>query len=96
MEIVYFYESNIEKQVKELLNKDEFMRLSFTIKIGGNGNKIGYNIYIIGNQEEIENIERKFNSIDVDRVSKEDEIKIIKKFKEEAENAACGIGLIFG
>lgn len=96
MESVYFYEYEFEKKVKELLNRDEFMRLSFTIKIGGNNDKTGYHIYIVGNQNEIENIERKLYTIGIERVDEEDEAEIISKFKSDAENAACGMGLIFG
>lgn len=96
METVYFYESKFENEIKKILGTDEFMRISFTTKIGGNKEKVGYHIYLIGNQEEIINLERKLDTIGVEKVSEEDEIIIIKKFKEDAENAACGMGMIFG
>ena len=96
MEAVYFYESNKEKEVKGILTTDEFMRVSFTTKIGGYGEKTGYNIYIIGNQEELNSLENKFSALGLTEILGESKEKLIEKFKQVAENAACGMGLIFG
>ncbi len=96
MEIVYFYESSKEKEVKNILGTDKFMRVSFTTKIGGYGEKTGYNIYIIGNQDELNSLENKFNKLGLTEILGENKENIINKFKTDAENAASGMGLIFG
>lgn len=96
MEAVYFYESNKEKDVKNILGTDEFMRVSFETKIGGYNEKTGYNVYIVGSQEELNSLENKFNKLGLTEVLGESKEKIINKFKADSENAACGMGMIFG
>ena len=96
MEAIYFYESNKEKDVKSILGTDEFMRISFTTKIGGHNDKVGYHIYIIGNCEELNSLENKFSKLGLTEIFGESKDKIISKFKADADNAASGMGLIFG
>ncbi len=97
MEIIYFYESNKEKEVKNILGTDEFMRLSYTTKIGGYDDKTGFNLYVIGNQQEIASLDLRFEKLGlIHRLSEENQKILIEKFKATEENVACGIGLIFG
>jgi hypothetical protein len=97
MEEVYFYESGKKANVEKILGTDEFMRVSFTTKESINENRKSINyIYIIGSQEELNSLEAKFNKLGVEKSSDENKEIIINKFKQEAENAASGMGLIFG
>ncbi len=96
MEIVYFYESNKEKEVKNILGTDKFMRLSYITKIGGYNDKTGFHLYIIGNPQEIAELDCTFGQLGlIHRILENDQKILIEKFKVVEENAACGIGLIF-
>jgi len=97
MEAVYFYKSNIEKDVKQILDTDEFMRISYETKITTLDDKrSGYFIYIIGSQEELNSLNTKLINIGAEQLSEQHSQIVIAVFKHEAENAASGMGLIFG
>jgi len=98
MEVVYFYEKKAEKDVMNILRNDEFMRISHIIRqsdVLHVGNK-GCILYVKASQEEADSMAQKFKDIGVERVVGEEEKTIIDTFKAEEENAASGIGLIFG
>ena len=97
MEIVYFYETSKEKEIKNILGTDKFMRLSYTTKIGGHNDKTGFHIYIIGDIQEIAELDHTLTQLGlIHRVSENNQKILIEKFKATEENAACGMGLIFG
>jgi len=96
METVYFYESAKDKKIKDILGTDKFMRLSYTTKIGGHNEKIGYHIYVTGSLQELSKLEDEFDVIGIERPELSERLSIIEKFKTDAENAASGMGLIFG
>jgi len=96
-EIIYFYESNKEKEIKNILGTDEFMRLSYTTKIGGHDDKIGFHIYVIGDLQEISSLDLRLEKLGlIHRVSENNQNILIEKFKAAEESAAYGMGLIFG
>lgn len=98
MEVVYFYEKKTEKDILNVLKDDEFMRISHVIResdVSHDGKK-GYILYVKASQEEADGLAQKFKDIGVERITGEEEKTIIDTFKAEEDNAACGIGLIFG
>lgn len=98
MEIVYFYEKKLEKDVVGILKNDEFMRISHIIRESDvlHGGKKGCILYVKVSQEEADSMAQKFKDIGVERITGEEEKAIIDTFKAEEDNAASGIGLIFG
>lgn len=98
MEVVYFYEKKAEKDVLNILKDDEFMRISHVIRESDllHDGKKGYILYVKASQEEADDMAQKFKDIGVERIAEEEEKTIIDTFKAEEDNAACGIGLIFG
>lgn len=98
MESVHFYEKKIEKDILSILKDDEFMRISHIIRESDalyEGKK-GCILYLKGSQEETDSIIQKFKDIGVERIIGEEEKTIIDTFKAEEDNAASGIGLMFG
>lgn len=98
MESVHFYERKIEKNVTDILKNDEFMRISHVIRESNvlHSGKTGNLLYINANQEETDSISQKLKDIGAEKVSGEEEKTIIDSLKTEEENAASGIGLMFG
>jgi hypothetical protein len=96
MESVYFYKSNMENNIKDILSDDEFMRLSYTTKSVFYDDKAGFYIYIIGSEVEIESLDVKFNLIGAEKLKIFERDVVISNFKQDADNAASGMGLIFG
>ncbi len=98
MDSVYFYEKKIEKDVGSILKDDEFMRMSHIVRESDvlHEGKKGCILYAKGSQEEIDSIDRRLKDIGAEKVSGEEEKNIIDTFKAEEENAASGIGLMFG
>jgi hypothetical protein len=98
MEVVYFYEKKAEKDVLVLLKEEEFMRISHIIRESDvlHDGKKGYILYVKASQEEADSMAQKFKDMGVERITGEEEKTIIDTFKAEEENAASGIGLMFG
>lgn len=96
MDTVYFYESNKKTEVEKILATDEFMRLSYVTKISGYGKKVGYNIHLTGDMNELESLNSKLVELGAVHFVGEEKEKIIERFVEEGKNAAYGMGLIFG
>lgn len=100
MESVFFYEKRIEKDVFDILSSDEFMRVSRVIRDsdilhGGKGAK-GSLLYVTGDRFELDALSTKLVVIGVERVRDDDAISIINIIKAEEDNAASGMGMIFG
>lgn len=98
MESVHFYEKKIEKDVIDILKNDDFMRISHVVREYGilHGEKKGCILYINGSQEETDGISQRLKDIGAEKITGEEEKIIIDTFKAEEDNAASGIGLIFG
>ena len=96
MDTVYFYESNKKTEVEKILAADAFMRLSYVTKIGGCDEKVGYHIHLTGDINELASLDNELVELGAVHIIGEQKEKIIERFKEDAENAACGMGMIFG
>lgn len=98
MESVYFYEEDVSKDVSKVLEDDFFKRLGYTVRecsLLGSQRK-GYFLYIKANSEDIDRAEKKFEGIGLKKLIGE-ELKIVTAaFIAEEENAASGMGMIFG
>ncbi|MFZ3169600.1 Uncharacterised protein [uncultured archaeon] len=98
MESVYFYEEDVSKDISKILEDDFFKRLGYTVRecsLLGSQRK-GYFLYIKANSEDIDRAEKKFEGIGLKKLIGE-ELKIVTAaFIAEEENAASGMGMIFG
>ena len=97
MESVYFYEEKISKDITKILKDDEFMRISYIIRDSKTllSERNGYIIYIQASQDEMNSIEQKLKDLGAEELTGEEKA-IIDVIKAEEENAATGIGMIFG
>lgn len=97
MESVYFYEEKISKDITKILKDDEFMRISYIIRDSKTllSERKGYIIYIQASQDEMNSIEQKLKDLGAEELTGEEKA-IIDAIKAEEENAATGIGMIFG
>lgn len=97
-EIVYFFEKDKEKGIVEILKEDAFMRISHVVRESNvlHGGKRGCILYINASQEETDNIAQRLKDVGTEKITGEEEKTIIETFKAEEENAASGIGLMFG
>lgn len=98
MESVYFYEKDKEKNIFEILKEDTFMRISHVIRESNvlHSGKRGCILYINASENETVNIAQRLKDVGAEKITGEEEMTIIGTFKAEEENAASGIGLMFG
>lgn len=98
MESVHFYEKKIDKDVIKILGTDEFMRISYVVRESNvlHSEKVGYILYIRAGPEEINNIEKKLKDLGAEKITGKEEKTIIDTLKAEEDNAATGMGMIFG
>ena len=98
MESVYFYEDTINKDVLKVLDDDFFKRIGFTVRecnLLGSDRK-GYFIYIKANSEDIDRAEKKFEGLGLEKLMGQEQKIVTTAFIAEEENAASGMGMIFG
>jgi hypothetical protein len=101
MENVYFYEEKVSKDVKKILESEEddfFKRIGFTVRecnLLGSDRK-GYFLYLKANSEELDRAEKKLEGLKFEKLNGEENNIITAAFKAEEENAASGMGMIFG
>ncbi len=101
MENVYFYEDKVSKDVKKLLESEEddfFKRIGFTVRecrLLGSERK-GYFLYLKANSEELDRAEKKLDGLGLEKLTGEEKKLVIAAFIAEEENAASGMGMIFG
>jgi hypothetical protein len=98
MESVYFYEDVASKDISKILEDDFFKRIGFTVRecnLLGSQRK-GYFLYIKANSEEIELAEKKFDGVGLTKLVGEENKIVTEAFIAEEENAASGMGMIFG
>lgn len=98
MESVHFYEKKIESDVMNILKNEEFMRISHIVRESNvlHSGESGCILYVNASQEETDSISQKLKDLGAEKVTGEEEKTIIETFKAEEENAASGIGLMFG
>ena len=98
MESVYFYEDKVSKDVAKVLEDDFFKRVGYTVRecelMGSE--RIGYFLYIKANSEDIDRAEKKFEGIGLEKLTGEEKKLVTTAFIAEEENAASGMGMIFG
>jgi len=101
MENVYFYEEKVSKDVKNILESEEddfFKRIGFTVRecdLLGSDRK-GYFLYLKANSEELDRAEKKLEGCGIQKLTGEEQKLITRAFIAEEENAASGMGMIFG
>ena len=98
MESVYFYEDSVSKDILKILEDDFFKRIGFTIRecsLLGSERK-GYFLYIKANSEDIERADNKFEGAGLSKLVGEEKKIVTNAFIAEEENAASGMGMIFG
>lgn len=101
MENVYYYEDKVSKEVKKILESEEddfFKRIGFTVRecnLLGSDRK-GYFLYLKANSEELDRAEKKLDGMGLQKLTGEEHKQIIKAFIDEEENAASGMGMMFG
>lgn len=101
MENVYFYEDRVSKDVKKILESEEddfFKRIGFTVRecdLLGSDRK-GYFIYLKANSEKLDRAEKKLEGLGIQKLTGEEQKLITRAFIAEEENAASGMGMIFG
>lgn len=98
MESVYFYEDTVSKDVLKVLEDDFFKRIGVTVRecnLLGSERK-GYFLYIKANSEEIDRAEKKFEGLGLEKLMGQEKKIVTTAFITEEENAASGMGMIFG
>ncbi len=98
MESVYYYEDTINKEISKVLEDDFFKRIGFTVRecdLLGSQRK-GYFLYIKASSEDIDRAENKFEGLGLEKLIGEEKKIVTAAFIAEEENAASGMGMIFG
>ena len=101
MENVYFYEDKVSNDVKKILESEEddfFKRIGFEVRecdLLGSDRK-GYFLYLKANSEKLDRAEKKLEGLGIQKLTGEEQKLITRAFVAEEENAASGMGMIFG
>lgn len=98
MESVYFYDKKVEKEITKIFKDDAFMRISYFVRESNvlHSGKSGCILYIRANPEEIKLLEEKLVTLSTEKITGTEEKAIIETFKKEEDDAAFGMGMIFG
>jgi hypothetical protein len=107
MEEIYFYESKNKSDVDELTKDDVFMKVDLINKdaaASGTSKKSGFFLYIKSSDpKEFEAIDKKIAEVSekkgmkfIEKADSADAKTIIDNIRKEAEEAAEGMGSIFG
>ncbi len=101
MENVYFYDDRVSKDVKKILESEDddfFKRIGFTVrecKLLGSERK-GYFLYLKANSEDLDRAEKKLDGMGLEKLIGEEKKIVTAAFIAEEDNAASGMGMIFG
>jgi hypothetical protein len=101
MENIYYYDDKVSKDVKKKLESEEddfFKRIGFTVRecnLLGSERK-GYFLYLKANSEELDRAEKKLEGLGLQKLTGEEKKIVTAAFIAEEENAASGMGMIFG
>ena len=93
MESVYFCSEKINKDVTKTLKEDNFMHISYIVRDSG---KKGFYLFTEASPEDTKLLDQKLKDIGAEKVTGHEERSIINDIKTEEENAASGMGMIFG
>jgi uncharacterized membrane protein len=102
MEVVYFYEEKEKKPVDKLLSEEFFKRLGPGVRearLMGTQRKSGYYLYVKAeNPEKMKEALRLIeeSKIPLTKLSGEEEKQVLDAIHKEEEEAASGMGAIFG
>ncbi len=102
MEVVYFYEESEKKAVDKLVSEEFFKRLGPEVReaaLMGAGRKTGYYLYVKAeNPEKMKEALRLIeeSKIPLTKLAGDEEKKVLDAIYQEAEEAASGMGTIFG
>ncbi len=98
MESVYFYEKQVEKEITKIFKDDAFMRISYFVRESNilYYGKSGCILYVRANPEEMKLLEEKLVALSAEKITGTEEKTIIEIFKKEEDDAAFGMGMIFG
>jgi hypothetical protein len=102
MEVVYFYEDTEKKSVDKLLDEEFFKRLGPTVReaaIMGTGHKTGYYLYVkaenpVKMTEALRLIDE--SKIPMKKCTGDEEKQVLDYVHKEEDEAASGMGAIFG
>ncbi len=98
MESVYYYEEKVRKDVQNVLEDDFFKRLGYIVReceLIGSERK-GYFLYIKANSEELDRADEKLDGLGLEKLIGEEKKLVTSVIIAEEENAASGMGMIFG
>ena len=102
MEAVYYFEDKFKKDVDTLMSDEFFKRLGVLdreAKLMGTNKTSGYYLYVKADSpDKFKIAEDKIteSKIPVTKLSSEEEKAVIEAIKREEEDAASGMGAIFG
>ncbi len=96
MDSVYFCKQEIGKDVANMLKGDNFRHISGIVRDSSNPEKKGYFLYIDATPEDMKILDEKLKDIGSEKIEGGEEKKMIGAIKVEEENAASGMGMIFG
>lgn len=96
MESVYFCKQEIGKDVANALKEDNFRHISSIVRDSSNSKRKGYFLCANTTPEDMKLLDEKLKDLGAEKVEGEEEKKIIDTIKAEEENAASGMGMIFG
>lgn len=95
MESIYFYGEKVSKDITKIWKDDAFMRVSYLARESLRSDKKGYILYIQANSDEMNRLEQKLKDMGAEKIGGIEEKTIIATFREEENNAATGMGMIF-
>jgi hypothetical protein len=96
MDSVYFYKQEIGKDIADKLKEDNFRHISYIVRDSSNPERKGYFLYVRTTPDDMKLLDEKLKDLGSEKVEGEEEKKIIDVIKAEEENAASGMGMIFG
>lgn len=96
MDSVYFCKQEIGKDVANTLKEDNFRHISGIVRDSSNPERKGYFLYAQTTPDDMKLLYEKLKDLCAEKVEGEEEKKIIDAIKAEEENAASGMGMIFG
>ena len=96
MDSVYFCKQEIGKDVANVLKEDNFRHISGIVRDSSNPERKGYFLYAETTPDDMKLLCEKLKDLGAEKVEGEEEKKIIDAIKAEEENAASGMGMIFG
>jgi len=91
MESVYFCSEKIN--IVKMLKEDNFMHISYIVRDSG---KKGFYLYAEASPEDMKLLDAKLKELGAEKVTGHEEESVIFDIRLEEENAASGMGMIFG